>query len=226
MLKKRLALLCELIEGGGPLCDVGTDHGLLPIFLVKEGRVPLAYACDIAEGPLSCAKRHILAQNVEDRVIPVLSDGLDKIPPGSVKEVVIAGMGGEMIAGIVSRAEWLKDGVGLILQPNSRAGFLVGWLCMSGYRVVRQLAVLDGGIYYTALRAEYDGNMWSPTLEETILGGLEKTDPAAREYVKREAERLRSAAKGMSRSRDQISKQKVKDIIKAVTVLEQFIGED
>ena len=41
MLKKRLALLCELIEGGGPLCDVGTDHGLLPIFLVKEGRVPL-----------------------------------------------------------------------------------------------------------------------------------------------------------------------------------------
>ena len=132
MLKKRLALLCELIEGGGPLCDVGTDHGLLPIFLVKEGRVPLAYACDIAEGPLSCAKRNILAQNVEDRVIPVLSDGLDKIPPGSVKEVVIAGMGGEMIAGIVTGLNGSRTGSGLSFSPiHGRAFWSAGSACQA-----------------------------------------------------------------------------------------------
>ena len=48
----RLALCASLVREGSTLCDVGTDHGYLPIWLLKTGKIPQALACDIHPGPL------------------------------------------------------------------------------------------------------------------------------------------------------------------------------
>ena len=53
----RLALCASLVREGSTLCDVGTDHGYLPIWLLKTGKIPKALACDINPGPLEAARR-------------------------------------------------------------------------------------------------------------------------------------------------------------------------
>ena len=51
----RLALCAALVREGVPLCDVGTDHAYLPIWLIKTGKTPRALACDVNPGPLEAA---------------------------------------------------------------------------------------------------------------------------------------------------------------------------
>ena len=70
-LSRRLAAIAEMVEEGSRLADVGTDHGYLPIWLVKTEKIPCAVAMDIGEGPLSRARDHVKAFGLEDRIRPV-----------------------------------------------------------------------------------------------------------------------------------------------------------
>ena len=38
-LSQRLTAIADMTEGGGCLCDVGTDHAHIPIRLLQEGRI-------------------------------------------------------------------------------------------------------------------------------------------------------------------------------------------
>ena len=58
MLSKRLLCCSEMVQGS-VACDIGTDHAWLPIYLVQSGKCERAYACDIAEGPLSFARKNL-----------------------------------------------------------------------------------------------------------------------------------------------------------------------
>ena len=67
---------CAELCCGKVLCDVGTDHGYLPCYMIEKGLCTKAYACDIAPGPLSSAIEHNSRRGLEDKITPILSDGL------------------------------------------------------------------------------------------------------------------------------------------------------
>ena len=102
-LPPRLAAISALVPDGARLADVGTDHALLPIRLLLDGKIQRAVATDIRPGPLSRAKENAYAAGVQD-LSCVLCDGLTGVSPDSVDTVVIAGMGGENIAEILRAA--------------------------------------------------------------------------------------------------------------------------
>ena len=77
----RLALCAALVREGSPLCDVGTDHAYLPIWLLKTGKVPRALACDINPGPLEAARRDGAKYEVGEELSFRLSDGLRAVLP-------------------------------------------------------------------------------------------------------------------------------------------------
>ena len=89
MISKRLLQIADLVEENKAVFDVGSDHALLPCFLVEKGICPKAYAGEIAEGPLESGKQNIIRHGLEGKVIPVLSDGLDNAPD-DVEIVIIA----------------------------------------------------------------------------------------------------------------------------------------
>lgn len=59
MLSKRLKTVADLVTPCEKVADVGTDHGYVPIYLVKENICQFAYAMDVNEGPLNIAKSNI-----------------------------------------------------------------------------------------------------------------------------------------------------------------------
>lgn len=153
-LTPRLALCAKFASGAKLLCDVGTDHGYLPISLLEAGEIGGAVAADIRSGPLASARRHALEAGCEDKIRFFLADGLDFPGADECDTVVCAGMGGETIEGILSRAPWTKKGIRLILQPQSKLDELCEWLCGNGYALEGAALAAEGDRLYVVLRVK------------------------------------------------------------------------
>lgn len=73
-LDKRLLVCAEMTEGSF-VCDIGTDHGYLPAYLLRSGKCTKAIAADIGEKPLAAAKATFENEGIEGGQL-ILSDGL------------------------------------------------------------------------------------------------------------------------------------------------------
>ena len=67
-LSARLSVVAEFVKSGSSVCDVGTDHGYVPIMLVNRGFIPSAIAMDINEGPLKRARENIFANQLQEKI--------------------------------------------------------------------------------------------------------------------------------------------------------------
>lgn len=153
-LSPRLYCCAKMVRNNSKIVDVGTDHAYLPIWLSKNNIISSAIACDINDKPLERARENIniyKVMNVETRI----SDGLENVGESEVDTIVIAGMGGELIYKIISRAEWTKNKI-LILQPMSSERDLRLSLIEGNYSIKREVAVNSDGRVYTVMEVMYD----------------------------------------------------------------------
>lgn len=198
----RLDLCGQLVRGGRPLCDVGTDHAYLPIWLIKKGIVNSALATDINEGPLRTAALNAARYGVQDRLSLRRSDGLRKVLPEEADDVVIAGMGGELILRIIEETPWLRQREKLlVLQPMSDAEKLRAGLLKLGFPILEEHAVEEGGRPYTAFSAQYDGALTETGLLYPYIGRLSPGTEAAKHYVEKLLRDLSGRLEGARRGR-------------------------
>ena len=102
------------------MADVGTDHGYVPIYLVKNNLSPAGIAMDVNKGPLEKAQEHIREEKLGGKIATRLGNGLAPLEPGETDTVIIAGMGGDLICKILkAKPEFLIEGKEFILQPQS-----------------------------------------------------------------------------------------------------------
>ena len=80
MISPRLLQIAMLVEKNKVVFDVGSDHALLPCFLVENGICEKVYAGEIAEGPLNHVKETVEKKGLQGKIIPVFSDGLAALP--------------------------------------------------------------------------------------------------------------------------------------------------
>lgn len=198
-LNERLLCCAGLVRPGALLADVGTDHAYLPVWLAKQGKVSHALALDLREAPLARAEEHIDTYRVRGLVETRLSDGLSRVQPEEAEDIVIAGMGGELIARILSDALWVKNPEKrLILQPMTAAPDLRIFLAEEGFSIVKEQAVRSQGRIYTVLLAQYSGEKGEQSPLYPYLGGLEQnSDTLSREYAKREWKHLENQVRGL-----------------------------
>ena len=149
-LDARLQKCADFVRAGVRVADVGTDHGYLPIALLQGGRIISAVAADVNAAPLESAVRNAARFGVSDRMRCVLSDGLAGLSAADADDVVIAGMGGELILRIVAETPWLHTPEKhLVLQPMTTADRLRAGLYAAGFAIDREEAVYDGRKIYT-----------------------------------------------------------------------------
>ena len=156
-LSPRLEECARMVTTGTRIADIGTDHAYLPIWMAKMGIIKHAIACDINNKPLERAKENIVKYGVSNIISTRISNGLENIEECEVDEVVIAGMGGELIANIIDKTNWLKNGKKLILQPMSSDSDLRIYLSKSGYLIEKEKVVLSESRVYTVIMCKYDG---------------------------------------------------------------------
>ena len=136
-LSERLELVLSFVEPGESAADVGTDHGHVPVELVRRTIVKKAVAMDVRKGPLSRATENIALAGLADKIETSTSDGVAKLQPGEADSVVIAGMGGELIIKILENGRHMWDSVKQwVLSPQPES-YLV-WELNSGASHTRQ----------------------------------------------------------------------------------------
>ena len=198
LLDARLAVCASFVRPGNPMADVGTDHGYLPVHLLLEGTIPFAVATDIRPGPLSRAQENAARYGVEKKMSCRLCDGLSAIAPGEVRDIVIAGMGGEMILKILAAAPWvLEPGMRLILQPMTMAPELRRGLSELGLDIHRETAVCAAGRVYSVLCVQKAA---VPQVHDDVwayMGALQPGLPETRAYAEKTIASLGSREGGL-----------------------------
>jgi tRNA (adenine22-N1)-methyltransferase len=126
-----------------------------------------------------------------------LSDGLKEVSPDEADDVVIAGMGGELIRDILTAAPWVKDGKKhLVLQPMTHHDDLIRWLVENGFAIERQAAVRDDGKYYTVLSTRFTGDKTACDPYTALVGKLDLHEENSRGFLSRSLQNLRNKSKG------------------------------
>ena len=147
----RLAAVASFIEPGARICDVGSDHAKLPVWLFQKGLIRSAVLTDINKAPLLRAKASIERADFLSCSEFVLCDGLAGVDPSSFDTLIISGMGGETIRGILAAAPWLREGYSLVLQPNSGEYELREYLYGNGYEIKGGKIANEGHFFYCVM---------------------------------------------------------------------------
>ena len=200
-LTNRLSAAASLVRGGGSIADVGTDHAYLPVYLCQTGKIKRAVASDIGEGPLENAARTVERCGLSDRIGLRLSDGLAAYAPGEVDEILICGMGGELIAGILRAAPWIcRPGMHLVLQPMSHGVDVRRFLCENGFQIENELCVSEGRRVYLCFSANWTGQDERRPEAYYYFGELPAADATARTLQKRVYAHLRTRADALRKA--------------------------
>lgn len=147
-----------MVTIGSRTADVGCDHGFVSIYLYENKIAPKVYAMDLREGPLQRAREHIEEKGFSDYIETRLSDGLEALAAGEAETLICAGMGGRLMAEILSKghekAVMMRE---LILQPQSELRYFRGFLRQSGFAIVKEDIVKEDGKFYPIIKAVYSG---------------------------------------------------------------------
>lgn len=155
MLTPRLEAIAKMVEPGVALADIGTDHGYLPLDLLEREIIPSAIAADVNEKPLASARRNT-PNGLKEKMQFRLGNGLEPIRAGEVDQIVIAGMGGELISEILS-ADWDKTRSfsTLILQPMVKVPYLRKFLKENGFVILDEIMVQEGSKFYQIIKVAH-----------------------------------------------------------------------
>ncbi len=202
-LDQRLLACAQYVREGSRIADIGTDHAYLPTYLVQSGKTALAYACDVNEKPLLSAKETIQKYGVQQNVSLRLCNGLEAIEKAEVDDIVIAGMGGELIIEILSACSYIKsENLRLILQPMSKAHLLRRFLCENGFEILDETACDSNDKIYTVLCCEYSGATECKDDKFYYFGRhLEKTDDNSKKYKQKIKNSILKQANGILKSK-------------------------
>lgn len=225
MLDIRLRNIASMVRCGSRLADIGCDHGYLICALMRDGIIDGGIACDINEKPLNKARSEIIRHGLEEKIICRLGDGLIPLEQDDADDIVIAGMGGEMIASILERCTWSSlANKRFLLQPMTKVPFLRHWLCTNGFCILSERACVSGKHVYTVMQVSYTGRKCKLSKYDLYCyAGELACDPSkeARMFLWRTVASLRKKEDGVEPTDPDKATELRRLINKLVTVIEE-----
>lgn len=203
-ISNRLKKCADLVSCGSKIADIGTDHAYIPIYLMLQRKISHAIACDIGEGPLKNAEKNIKNYGFENNIEARLSDGFSNIKENEADEIIIAGMGGNMISNILNNCPWKnKFKKRFILNPMKYEEKLHEFLFSNGYEIQNEIAVKCSGKSYLIIDAHFTGEKYNPLPHELYIGKLENNlDEHAFGLIKKQIKNIENHRLGAHAERD------------------------
>lgn len=151
-LTPRLKKIYDIVPPCKTVCDIGTDHAYIPVCLTLMGKCDFAIASDIVKGPVERAKSTVSAYGADEKVSVRLGGGLETVSENEAETIIIAGMGGLLIAQILKDSDPVaKSAKTLILQPMTATAELREYLNQNGYIIETEYLVREEEKLYTIL---------------------------------------------------------------------------
>jgi len=181
----RLECIKSMVTKCNTAADIGTDHGYVAEMLLNDNTCDYVIATDINEGPLSRAIEYITMKNLNSKCDFRLGNGLTVLKEKEADAIVIAGMGGELIAEILEVSKNIsKETLQIIMQPMTTAEKLRRYLYENNFKITDEKIVKEYHHYYFVIKA-------TPGLVETTdeiyyefsRHLIEKRDPIMMEYI-------------------------------------------
>jgi tRNA (adenine22-N1)-methyltransferase len=192
-LSKRLKWIIEKLDKAEVIMDVGTDHGYIPIYLIKNDIAKKVIASDINKEPLNKAKINASLDGVLDKIDLRLGGGLSPLKNKEANIVIIAGMGGNLIRDILERdLNKVKNLDYLILQPAQNPEVLRKYLYENDYEIIEEDICLDENQYYEIFKVRYKAGDYISLDElyyEVSPMMLSKKLPLLKSYIENKIEK-------------------------------------
>ena len=222
-LTDRLLKIASLVSDGKKIADIGTDHGYIPVYLLKEGRVPFAVLADVNKGPLDNAHKEVIQNNLLDKVDLRLGSGIEILEIGEVEEVIIAGMGGILISELLEAKKEVAHNVEkLILQPMQAQEELRYYLLNNGYEILEEVLVREDFRIYEIIVAKYTGK--NTIIEDEIyyevgIKLLENKDSLFKDFIEKKIKTYSSIVSKLEaidkkRNESEVTIKKLENLIK------------
>ncbi|MDO5784855.1 MAG: class I SAM-dependent methyltransferase [Eubacteriales bacterium] len=203
-LTPRLRTIMEQVPDGARIADIGTDHALIPAALLRRGKIVSAVASDIRQGPLESAARTARQFGLSDSISLRLGAGLRTVKPSDADTIIIAGMGGETIAQILTDDPWaLKGEHLLLLQPMTAQPYLRKYLAAHGGKIIKETLCREGRRMYTVLTVRGGGEKTDQALSDCCVSDALLCDSMAAEYLVRLLEREEKIAASLEAAKHQ-----------------------
>ena len=170
----RLERVAVHVPAGARLADIGSDHGYLPVALMRRGAITAAVAGELASTPFHSAQRTVRDNGLQACISVRLANGLAALEPADgITALTICGMGGETIRDILERGKTRLSGQErLILQPNGGEQPLRQWLMDNSYSILCEEVLRENRFDYEIIVAERTGPVsYSP--EQLYFGPLQ-----------------------------------------------------
>lgn len=225
-LTERLRQIASLVPRGAVVADIGTDHALLPVYLVREDVCPKVIATEVKEGPLRLAGANLASFSRRDRIELRRGDGLTVLWPGEADAVVLAGMGGATMRAILAGVPAvLAAGPLLILQPMNGVRALRTWLYEQGWHLVTEKLVAERGRFYVIMAAAR-GREPTPDPLAMAVGPrlIENHDVLLPVYLARMAGRLEVLRTHLAAARSTSVARKIEEVDALLSEVREVIG--
>jgi tRNA (adenine22-N1)-methyltransferase len=223
----RLERVAAHVPAGARLADIGSDHGYLPVALMRRGAITAAVAGEVALTPFAAAERTVRENGLDPHIAVRLANGLAAIQPqDQITAISICGMGGETIRDILDSGRAHLSGEELlILQPNGGEQPLRQWLMDNGYRIVCEELLRENRFDYEIIVAEHAGPVtYSP--EELYFGPLQMQTrgPAFLLKWQRMLRQKQKTLSQLTRARQAGSDEKVQEVEQQARWIGELLG--
>lgn len=225
-LSKRLKFIANHIDKCRSIVDVGTDHGYIPIYAIKNNLCERVIASDINEDPVKKARLNVVSEGVSKEVEVRLGAGLNTITKGEVQGVIIAGMGGNLIKEILEKDIYkVPTFEFLILQPAQNPEVLREYLYCNGYEILDEDLCFDEGVYYELFKVKKAGKAnvieLNPISYEISPVLLKNKHPLMNSYLESKEEKYNKILGFLNENSESAVKRK-EDIEKKLNYIKEF----
>lgn len=143
MISNRLKSLVKYIDDEDKIIDIGCDHALLDIYLIKNKVIDKIIVSDVHKQALDAGIANIKKYHYEGRIDARLGDGLEVLnDKDDVNTILISGMGTSTIKSILKDKSLDKIDK-MIIQSNNDHGLLREYMITIGYYISAEEYFVD-----------------------------------------------------------------------------------
>lgn len=226
-LTPRLQQIANLIPAGSSVADIGTDHAYLPIWLSMKNRCKYLIASDIKKGPVRRAEEMVGRYGQLGKISVRLGAGLESVAPDEVDCIVIAGMGGLVIADILKEGcSVAEKAENIILQPMTAVKELREFLIGNGFSIKEELLSKEDNKIYHIIKATAEKSAEEYNDFDYYIGKLliENMPLYTGEYLEKEKTKLEKMLNGLKESASKDSEDKKNLICGYLDKINEILG--